>query len=85
VTGNTLTVRGERATTKGESREPSLSEISYGRFERTFTIPKAVDANKVSASSRHGMLELTLPFEEAAKPRRIEITGAEGAKAIKAA
>lgn len=72
VTGNTLSVSGERSD-KQESREPYVSEISYGRFERTFTIPSTVDASKVTASYNNGILELTLPVQEAVKPRRIEI------------
>jgi len=83
VTDNALSIRGERSDEQ-ESREPHLSEISYGRFERTFTIPITVDANKVTASYKNGMLELTLPVQEAAKPRRIEIATAD-VKAVKAA
>jgi HSP20 family molecular chaperone IbpA len=66
--------------------EPVLSEISYGKFEREFTLPDEIDQEKVQAAYRHGMLELTLPLEESAKPRRIDIqTTAPEAKQIKAA
>ncbi len=67
-----LTVTGERAL-DGEKIEPHLSEIAYGRFERSFTLPENVAQEKVNASFEKGMLELTLPVSEAAKPRRIEI------------
>jgi HSP20 family protein len=71
VVGRTLRVRGERASDgKGQ---PVLGEITYGRFEREFTLPEDIDAQHVEATYRHGMLELLLPLKESAKPRRIEV------------
>ena len=72
--GNTLTVKGQRADGRGDNGWYE-SELSYGRFERTFTLPSSVDANRVEAHFTHGMLELTLPLAESSKPRRIEIGG----------
>lgn len=74
VVGRTLRVYGER-TFKGygDGVEPILAEISYGRFEREFTVPEEIDSEKVQANYRHGMLELTLPLKESAKPRRIQV------------
>ena len=69
---NVLTITGER-TVKAEESEQQISEIGYGRFERSFTLPEHVATEKVSANFDNGMLELTLPVSEAAKPRRIEI------------
>jgi HSP20 family protein len=77
--GNTLTVKGERSETK-QDQELHVSEIRYGRFERTFALPAKIESEKVTASFQNGMLELQLPLAEAAKPRRIEIGG--GAKGI---
>ena len=70
--GNSLTISGERtsATRDGGHR---VSELGYGRFERVFALPSNVDAEKVAASYANGMLELTLPLAETAKPRRIAI------------
>lgn len=70
--GGSLTISGERTRTE-ENGPGYASEIHYGRFERAFTLPAKVDAEKVSAHYENGMLELTLPLAEAAKPRRIEI------------
>ena len=67
-----LTITGER-TLKEETTEQHVSEIGYGRFERNFTLPENVATEKVNANFENGMLELTLPVSEAAKPRRIEI------------
>ena len=73
LNNNVVSITGER-TTKGEKSEQHLSEIGYGRFERSFTLPENVDLTKVGASFENGMLEVTLPVTEAAKPRRIEVT-----------
>jgi HSP20 family protein len=62
--GHTLTVRVE---------QPENEDNAYARFEQTITVPQFVDVDKVSASHRHGMLELTLPLKESVKPRRVEI------------
>lgn len=70
--GNNLTVAGER-TRAGSDGQGGASEFHYGRFERTFTLPANVDSGKVTADYVHGVLELTLPLAETAKPRRIEI------------
>jgi HSP20 family protein len=73
TTGRILRVSGERTMPKGETVEPVVGEIRYGRFERQFTLPEDVDAEHVQATYRHGMLELTLPIREGARPRRIEV------------
>jgi HSP20 family protein len=77
--GNTLTVKGERSETK-QDQELHVSEIRYGRFERTFALPTKVESEKVTATFENGMLELQLPLAETSKPRRIEIGG--GGKGI---
>jgi HSP20 family protein len=83
VVGRTLRVKGERTT--GEKAEPVVGEISYGRFEREFTLPEEIDARHVEATYRHGMLELVLPLAEGAKPYRIEIKAAPEARQLQAA
>jgi HSP20 family protein len=86
IVGRTLRVRGERAPEeKPEKVEPVISEITYGRFEREFTLPEEIDAQHVQATYRHGMLELVLPLNEGAKPRRIEVKTAPEAKQLHAA
>jgi len=85
VVGRTLRVRGDRMATEKSKSEPIISEISYGRFEREFTLPEDIDAQHVEATYRHGMLELVLPLSEGAKPRRIEVKAAPEAKQLNAA
>jgi HSP20 family protein len=55
------------------------------RYEEVLTLPASVDAEKVGATFRHGLLELTLPYQEAVKPRRIEIATEDPKQLPKAA
>jgi HSP20 family protein len=50
-----------------------ILERRYGRFQRSFSLPRGVDAEKVEAQFSDGVLKVTLPKTAAAKPRRIEI------------
>ena len=84
IVGRTLRVRGERPAAD-QKAEPVTSEITYGRFERDFTLPEEIDAKHVQATYRHGMLELVLPLAEAAKPVRIAVTSASESKQLNAA
>ena len=72
--GDVLTLSGER---KEESHhkeaEVYRSERSLGRFQRTLTLPMAVEAGKVQASYKDGILTVTLPKAEHAKPKQIEV------------
>ena len=70
----TLTLRGERKFEK-EEKETGYHRIerSYGSFARYFTVPDTVDAEKVKADYRKGVLSVTLPKKELAKPRSIRV------------
>lgn len=70
-----LTVSGERKQ-ENESKEGETfrSERYFGRFQRSVTLPSLVDANKVAASYKDGVLTITLPKAEEAKPRQIEVS-----------
>ena len=81
VVGRTVRIRGERTA----EHTSVASEIPYGRFERKFTLPEQLDATRVQATYRHGMLELMLPLAETAKPHRITVTPAPEGKQIHAA
>jgi HSP20 family protein len=70
-----LTVRGEKKVAAEESKERwHRYERSYGSFERSFTLPGSVDAERIHATAEHGVLTLTLPKSEKAKPREIPVT-----------
>ena len=70
----TLTLSGERRHEKAHDEKASLrNERFFGRFERSLNLPFTVDAARVSASYEDGILTVTLPKAEEAKPRQIEI------------
>jgi HSP20 family protein len=74
LSGDTLTLRGERQSMQAKSGENfHRIERQYGRFGRTFQIETPIDASGVSASYDDGVLTVRLPKQEAAKPRQIEI------------
>ena len=70
VEGNTLTLRGEKKIDT-EIAEDQFHRIerSYGSFARTFALPPTVDADKVSAEYKAGVLTVRLPLREEAKPK----------------
>lgn len=70
----TLTISGERKSeAKQETTEVHYSERFYGRFQRTVNLPESVAADKVTAQYKDGILTVTLPKSEEAKPRQIDI------------
>ncbi len=71
---NTLTLKGERRH-EHEAREEGYTHIErvYGTFQRSFTLPSVVDAGKVRAKYRDGVLEIELPKKEEAKPKEIKV------------
>jgi HSP20 family protein len=74
IEGNTLTLSGEKKLDTDVTEELfHRIERSYGAFARTFTLPPTVDANKVSAQYKAGVLTVRLPVREDAKPNRIKI------------
>jgi HSP20 family protein len=70
---NTLTVRAERAETAPKGVEYVISERPTGVFSRQMVLGDGLDLNQVSADYHDGVLTVTVPVAEQAKPRRIEI------------
>jgi HSP20 family protein len=69
-----LKVTGERSTTKKEENEKvHFSEFRYGKFERTITLPKNSESDKVDAHFENGLLSISILKKEEAKPRQILI------------
>ena len=74
VKNNVLSISGERKMEKKiENTESSRIERHYGKFERTFGLPDTVEAGKVSAKYKDGILALTLPKTEKAKTKEIAV------------
>jgi HSP20 family protein len=74
VENNTLTLRGERKRDT-EVKQESYHRVErvYGGFARSFSLPTTVDTEKVQASFTDGVLTITLPMREEAKPRQIQV------------
>ncbi len=74
VEGNVLTIHGTKQQIAEErTGRVHRYERTYGAFERTFTLPATVDANNIKAGYEHGVLTVTLPKVEQAKPRQIAV------------
>jgi HSP20 family protein len=74
VEGGVLTLRGTRSFEKAAEGETyHRVERAYGAFERAFTLPGNVDAERIQATYRHGVLHLSVPKREEAKPKAISI------------
>jgi HSP20 family protein len=76
VENGVLSISGEKREQReegGEGTSHHLMERRYGKFQRNFSLPRSVDADKVAAKFENGILEVTLPKSAAAKPRRIKV------------
>jgi HSP20 family protein len=76
VENGVLRIAGQKAPLAGDIRPERFhrNERGAGRFIRTLTLPATVDADQVTAAYRNGLLTVTLPKAEAAKPRRIAVS-----------
>ena len=77
---NILTIRGQRQeerTEEGEGRRYHLWERSYGSFERSFTLPRTVKGDDISAEFEDGLLQVRMPKAPEARSRRIEVSGSK--------
>jgi HSP20 family protein len=74
VENNTLTLRGERKR-DAEVKQESYHRVErvYGAFSRSFSLPATVNTEKVGATFADGVLTITLPMREEAKPRQIQV------------
>ncbi len=77
ITGETLTMRGERKRPEGIPDESyRRQERPFGRWSRTVTLPDRVDSTQVSASFGNGILTVSIPKAESARPRQIAVATA---------
>src|SRR5262245_16196189 len=74
VENNTLTLSGERKF-DGDVRKDGFHRVerAYGTFTRSFSLPSTVDSSKIGAEFKDGVLTVTLPYREEAKPRTINV------------
>ena len=82
--GNVLTIRGEKRQEDEENSERvHRIERIYGMFERTFVLPNTVDPDRIEAQYENGVLTVTIPKAERARPREIQVTSsASGASQV---
>ena len=74
VHDNVLTLKGERKNEEKKEDETSYyAEVNYGSFSRSFQLPVKVEADKINAEYKNGVLQLSIPKAEEAKPRTIQI------------
>jgi len=77
IENGVLTLHGERKEEKDVTEGSAhLMERVYGSFTRSFSLPTTVDATKVTATYKDGVLEVTVPKVETAKPKKVEIKAA---------
>jgi HSP20 family protein len=74
VDNGTLTIKGEKRIAN-DVKEEAFHRIErrYGVFSRSFSLPPTVDAGRVGAEYKHGVLTVRLPLREEAKPRQIKV------------
>ena len=73
VDADALTIEGEVSLPMASNLEPSHVEVQISLYQRTFTLGKELDSEKVAAEFRNGVLKLSIPKFEHAKPRKIEV------------
>jgi HSP20 family protein len=75
VTADGISISGERKIpVEGNNVRYHRREREAGTFSRSFNLPEEIDVNKVEASMENGVLKVTIPKSEAAKPRQITVT-----------
>ena len=79
VENQTLTISGSRKFEKDENAKGfHRIERSYGEFVRSFAVPSTVDTDKVAADYKNGILTVSLPRKESAKPRQVKVSVQSG-------
>ncbi len=74
ITDDTLTIKGEaKRSEEVKEDEYLLSEVTYGKFSRTITVPTEVESGKARAKANNGILEITLPKKKESKPKEIKV------------
>jgi len=73
-----LTIKGEKQTeAKTEKEGYKRVERTFGSFYRRFSLPDTANPDAISAASKHGVLEITIPKRESVQPKKISVTASE--------
>ena len=84
VEQNVLTVRADRAPAQADGAQMIVAERPYGTFTRQVFLGETLDAENIAADYAAGVLTLTIPVREAAKPRSIQVTSSDTTQAVTA-
>src|SRR5215210_8119822 len=82
VEHNVLTVRAERRFEPQEGDEVAVAERPHGSYTRQILLGDMLDTENMRANCEHGVLTLTIPVAETAKPRRVQVGGSADARTI---
>ena len=78
VLGDVLTIKGERHEKKEVKEDDYIRrEVAYGSFQRQFTLPHGVDAEKIRAKYENGVLEVTMPAPKELSPKKVAVNVAK--------
>jgi HSP20 family protein len=81
---NVLSIRAERVPVQADGVQMIVAERPYGTFTRQVFLGETLDAEKIGADYAAGVLTLTIPVREAAKPRSIQVTTSDRKQAVTA-
>ena len=84
VEQNVLTVRGDRVPVQPDGAQLIVAERPYGTFSRQVFLGETLDPDHISADYAAGVLTLTIPVHETAKPRSIQVTSSDAQQAVTA-
>ena len=84
VEQNVLTVRAERRPAQADGAQMIVAERPYGTFTRQVFLGETLDADSIAADYAAGVLTLTIPVREQAKPRTIQVTSSDTRQAVNA-
>jgi HSP20 family protein len=85
VERDVLSVRATRTWTQAEGDQVAVQERGQGEFKRQLLLGEGLDRDHVTATYEDGVLTITIPVAEQAKPRKVEITHPAGLQAVEAA
>ena len=77
VRNNQLILEGERRTPEGFDKNNTFTQLSYGKFYTTLSLPAGLDLDKLNARLHDGILDIQIPVAEQMKPRQVQINTGE--------
>jgi HSP20 family protein len=85
LNSNQLVIEGERKRPEGWQQDSAFTQLAYGKFRTSVTLPNGLDVEQLQCRLHDGVLDIRIPMSEARKPRQIQIQTGEEAKTISAA